>query len=195
MALPNTTNLSPIQCTARPDWRNGCTIAAQHATAITTARTGQEQRSRGRITPIYRLSYQQNGLTRAQYQARMQAAAQEVARPVLVPFWPLAARFVSNPPNANTGTIDIEATAEWFQPDQWLYIYRPSGPGQFRQIATVTDGHILTFQATTGALTWLSGDYLAPARLCRRIIDEDQAQRQALTSFSERFQFETIDAV
>jgi hypothetical protein len=189
-ALPNSENTAPLFVAPRPDWNAGQQLTANHATAITTARTGQEQRTRGRRYPQYRLQYERTGLSLAQHNAAQAEAREQAQKPLWVPFWPLLARLANNPPNFNTVTIDLDPWEDWWTPGQWVYVWKANDYGQWRQIASVA-GRVLTLE-TAEEIGFSAGDYIAPARFSRRLINDDTRNRRSLASYTETLTFESL---
>lgn len=188
--IPSSDSVTPLFIERLPDWSQGVDLDAGHRTKIFASRTGLEQRQRGRATPIYRIAYQQAGLTRAEFLQRQQRVPAEIISPLVVPFWTERAN-LQDTMTGDSANIDVLPRPEFFAAGQYIYLIDATNGGQFRKIASVT-GTTLTLDAQVGSHLYASGTACYPCRVCRRIQGEDKFTRSHLRCFAETLIFETI---
>lgn len=186
--IPNSNNVDPLFIERLPDWSRGVNMELTSETRVYTARDGLTQRTRGRATPVYRLSYTERGLSAAQFQQRQVRAAAEVVSPCWVPFWTERAR-LTHVMTSTTAQIDADPRPDFFAAGQLVYI-TDGATAEFRTIESVASR---TLTLTAGSFTAYGvGAKIYPVRLCRRVQGQDVQRRHTLRSFEEVLIFETL---
>lgn len=188
MSIPTSDNTSPVGVTMQPDWSKGVKLTYAHATKIFTARTGHEQRQRGRLNPKAKIEWETAGLSLAEALAALTAAEVESRRLCIVPFWCEATVAITSTAG-DTLTIGVDPRPDFFVVGD--YIFLDDGTTQdFRQIATITD-RILTLTADVGAPEFAINTRVYPCRKCRRLPSDEVITRDNTTSHSLRLAYET----
>lgn len=156
MAIPDTENLAPLFITDAPDWAEGVEMIVSWPTTINGARSGLEQRTRGRLTPRFSTSFTLAALSAAEYASRRTRAHTEVATAIIVPLWPIQYAFVSKAGQVITLNLTALASDNLIT-GEWIYITH-SSTNTFHLITAVS-GATLT---VTGGI---SGGFDGSARV------------------------------
>lgn len=148
-------NTEPLFVAVQPDWGEPVTTTYIHSTAIFPSRSGKEQRTRGRYDGRPRIEYQNNGLSKSQWDSRLSATRAEMRAVCIVPFWSegipgvLTDRPIFRRASASSlrkaapvkilrrcfrGIYELEAhmREEWFGPGDWVYLWDGTN-GVFRR--------------------------------------------------------------
>jgi hypothetical protein len=190
--ISNSENTTPLFTAPAPDWLKGIDFMTTHATAIMTARTGQEQRTRGKRYPVYKMSFQRTGMSLAEYLTAQTEARAQAQAPLWVPYWPLMATITSDFLSEDGINIDLPRPWEdWWTTGDWIWILKADeSEGQWRQITAHSEA--LELEPIVDAMTIEEGDFAVPGRLSRRIIGDDNLSRHDRVTYSQNFTFETI---
>lgn len=189
--IANSDNTAPLPVTDEPDWSKPVAVTFIHSTQIIMSRAGKEQRGRTRRSPKARISWYLSGLTLAEAQTAMEAAAAQHARLCIVPFWTEGTVTITSI-SSNLVTIGVDPRRDFFAPGQFVYL--DDGTNQyFREIVSVTD-RILTLDADGASPAFGANSRIFPCRKCRRL-PNDEASLEATDTTSHELQisYETTE--
>ena len=188
--IPNSDNTAPVAVTTPPDWGKGVSVTFVHQTQVFVARSGKEQRQRGRAMAKAKLSYKVSGLTTADQRAAMLTAEVEALRLCIVPFWCEGTQTITSIV-ADVVTIGVDPRKDFFIVGQ--YVYLDDGTTQdFRQIASITD-RILTLVTDGTAPAFGAGARIYPCRKCRRVESDEMLSWDDSVSHTLNLEYETVE--
>lgn len=189
--IANSDNTAPLPVSDEPDWSKPVTVAFMHSTQITMSRAGKEQRKRTRRSPKARISWSVSGLTLAQAQTAMEAAAAQSARLCIVPFWTEGTVTITSIVG-NLVTVGVDPRRDFFAPGQ--YVYLDDGTNQyFRLIESVSD-RILTLTTDGSSPAFGANSRIFPCRKCRRLPNDDASlEATDTTSHELQLSYETTE--
>lgn len=180
--IANSDNTSPLPITAEPDWSKPVVVTFTHATQVFGSRSGKEQRKRVRRSPKATIMYTVSGLSLAEAQLAMDAAAAQYARLCIVPFWTEGTITITSIVS-DAVTVGVDPRRDFFAPGQ--YVYLDDGTNQyFRLISSVSD-RILTLTADGSSPAFGANARIFPCRLCRRLPNESDALEATNTTSHE----------
>lgn len=185
--IPNSNNVSPLFVERWPDWQHGVQLDCIGQTAVHSARSGLEQRTRQRARPIYRMTYTESGLEATTLRTRQRRAAAEMRAPLWVPFWSERALLLDDT-TTTTARINRDPSADWFAAGHYVALY-DGAQWEIREI-TATAGRLLTTAA--GALAFAAGAKAYPLRLCQRLANASSFTSPTPNFGAETLTFETL---
>lgn len=164
MAIPNTSNTSPLFLTRTPGWERGVRLKQSLATNQTVSRAGLEQRVGRQMRSSWSIQFSVM-MDRTTAAARLVRAAAEMRAPVVVPFWPIPGRTVSLIAGDKV-TINRSQNADFYTAGDYVYFWDAALGGQFRLVTGqgVSEQEI-TLASMVGALSFPIGSRVYPCRV------------------------------
>lgn len=192
MSIDDSKTLDPLFISDQPDWGRGVVLIHSHITQIKTSRSGLEQRSRNRVTPMIRLEWTAGGLTQAEIKQRGIDDLAESRYPCVVPLWTEPVGMDGDMPDADTISIDTTPAAGEFEQGDWIYIDDGTAR-QFRQIETLADTDTFNLETHAAPTTFTGTVTVYPCRKFEKVIDGNTLQKNALRSGTAKRIFTSID--
>lgn len=189
MATPLTTDTAE-RLVLFPDWAGGIDQTTGYSTSVQRAKSGLEQRSRMRKSPVLTIKYLINSERDTAALNRLLEIRKESRKPLLVPWWPNAAK-TGAAMTANSVTISTNPIAADFDKRGEIFIWNSEDSWQFRTIAT-RSGRNFTLEPETETIIFPAGSFVAPVRKALREIGEDQQYALTKGDSSEQVTFKTI---
>lgn len=166
MALPDTTNQTPLFVTRRPAWEDGVELEQSAQSDVVTSRNGLEQRQQRSGRNMWKISFKAY-LSASEREARRRRSLAEIRTMLWVPFW--TEHSLTAAMSTNALTLDRETSLDFFAPGDWVFFDSPTQGQQFRQIeAQGGTAQQVTLAAGSGSITFDVGTPVYPCRACVR---------------------------